>query len=167
MKNFRSSLKRITPQSIKEYPWLSIAIFLGIAWYILTKLGNSATWLGDVIRNFTNPDTSAIQQHNENNFDASHRSLNAQQLLKVRADARSLSVFMGTYKGSTWFNRRYFVLNDSTVFNVIKDYTNPLMIQGLDQAYASLYTDNRDYKADVTDFCRADSITYLQAKHIL
>lgn len=155
MKKFLSSLKRstkrITPDSIKEYPWLSIAIFLAVAWWILTKVGSSATWLGDWVRKLTNPDTVAIQQHNENSFDAGHRSLNTAQLTKVRGDAQSLSIRMGTYKGSSFLNRHYWVINTTPVYEILKDYTNPLMKKALEDAYSILYSDARILKADVTD----------------
>ena len=172
IRKFRTSLRRITPDSIKEYPWLSIAIFLGVAWYILNKIGNSATWLGDIIRRFTSPDTVAIQEHKEKSFDSSNAVLGVANLQKVRNDAHSMSISMGTYKGSTWFNRRYFsgVFNwqdDSAVFDIIKQYTNKNMLSALRSAYASLYSDGRDLSADLMEVITSEHKSYLLQKGML
>jgi hypothetical protein len=164
---FRTSVKRITPDAIREYPWFSIAVFLAIAWYILTKLGNSATWVGDIIRKITNPNTAELQQHQEDAFDKSSNGLQPAQLQKCRADARSISISFGTYKGSTWWNRTYITFWDTDVFNILKNYTNPLMKRSLDSAYTSLYSDGRDLNADINNYMTSSSKTYLHQKSII
>lgn len=159
-------------ETIKDLPWLSIAIFLAIGWFILTKLGNSATLLGDWISKITNPSTAAAQQHSEDTFTSTHPTGSATWTpQKIQADARSLSISMGTYKGSNFFNRLIIVWDDAVVFNIIKNYTNVPLRKNLEQAYNSLYTDGRDLIVDLNNlysgtFLHTNQV-YLKSKGII
>jgi hypothetical protein len=165
---FRTSIRKITPDSIKQYPWLSIAIFLAVAWFILTKIGNTATLLGNWVRQLTHPDSGAVQEQSEKIFDSSS-GLTAAQSAKARSDAHSISVSLGTYKGSTFWNRYLFVFLDFPVYNVLKvdDYKNPLLVKALKKAYTSLYTDGRDLGGDLKDYISIFHRDDLVAKGIM
>lgn len=168
MSKYRISRRKITVESLSELPFLSIAVFLLVAWYILTKIAKSGTFIGDLLARVISPDQVVIQERKEENFYSSNPTGSATYTpQKVGADAKQLALAMGTFKGSTFWDRERWFTGDGDAFDIIKLYTNPNVRRVLSKAYTTLHTDSRDMYADLNYYLKPDSKEYLRSKNII